>query len=109
MRNKHCNTCICGLTEVSWSDREGYVDLADDGDIAETIISCAFDHSYDRTDDAIPDGFPDDLREYLAPIVAAELDKIQSTWRKETIWTHDKPGCRQQLKNALIGALKVRR
>lgn len=91
MRMKHCDSCTCGLTEVRWSDREGYVDLNDPEWIADIVVNCALDRSYDRTATGVPNGFPDDLEQRLAPIVAKHLGAINPNWKNESVNMYDKP------------------
>jgi len=96
-RIPHCETCTCGLTEIEWSDRRGFVDLRDASDIAERVLNCALDHSYDRTRDGIPDGYPRDLRLLLAPIVAKHLSFVDPDWQDKTVHIFDDehPGARE--------------
>lgn len=102
MREIHCSTCTCDLTEVSWSDREGWVDLNDARDIADTVMGCALDHSYDRDESGIPCGFPDKMRDRLAPVVADYLSRAEPDWKNKTVYMYDKPELRESFKQALI-------
>lgn len=82
----HCETCRCGLTRIEWSDREGWVNLSKPESIADVVMNCALDHSYDRTGDGIPYGFPDVLRVALAPVVAKHLSVTEPDWQNKTVY-----------------------
>ena len=83
---KHCTSCTCGLTAVEWSDRSGYVNLADPNDIADVVVNCALDHSYDRPGTGIPYGYPATLETLLIPVVAKHLSAINPAWKDETVY-----------------------
>ena len=105
MRVKHeCPSCTCGLTEISWSDREGYIDLSDPQDIADTFLNIALDHSYDRND-GIPYGdLPDSLIELIRPVLDAHLGAIEPDWRNKTVYMYDKPESKAEFRSALLKA-----
>lgn len=104
MKTAHCDTCTCGLTKVEWSDREGWVDLADPENVAEVILNCALDHYYDRTHDGIPYGIPDKTREALALVVAIHLSEVEPNWQNVTVYSYDKEEWRERFKKALIAS-----
>lgn len=85
----HCETCTCGLTYIYWSDRESHVDLTSPGKVAEAVMSCALDHSYDRTGTGIPYGFPDGLADALTPIVAKHLSAVEPDWEHKSVYMDD--------------------
>jgi hypothetical protein len=87
-RTSHCETCTCGLTHVEWSDRGSWVDLTNPQDIANVICACALDHSYDR-DDGIPCGFPSEVADALAPVIAKHLSAIEPDWENKTVSMED--------------------
>jgi len=101
---KHCSTCTCGLIHVEWSDRSGYVDLDSKDSIVNTILSCVFDHSYDRTNSGIPYGFPDKYEEKLAPVIKSIAIEHFPEWFNKTVYPTDEQ--RDILKNALLEKLK---
>lgn len=110
MSGKHCPTCTCGLTHVEWSDREGWVNLSDPESVVSAVMSCALDHSYDRTGDGIPHGFPDKLREKLAPIVAKHLSAVEPDWKNKTVYMDlddDEDTCRNALKKELLETINL--
>lgn len=83
---RHCATCHCGLTEVEWSDRGGWVDLKNPEDVARIVIACSLDHSYDRTANGVPHGIPREMEVKLAPVVKAHLSAINPNWEDETVF-----------------------
>lgn len=105
--SRHCPTCTCGLTHVEWSDRKSWVDLNDPSDIAQVVMNCSLDHSYDRTSTGIPYGFPDYLEAKLAPIVAKYLSMVEPNWRDTSVFMYDKEELKEEFRLALTEAAKI--
>lgn len=82
MKQEHpeCPYCTCGQIELTWSDRVAYALHNDPEGIAEKVVNCALDHSYDRTKTGVPYGLNDQLRVRLAFIVDRHLSSIQPEW-----------------------------
>lgn len=80
-----CPCCLCGIIELTWSDRIANVDPEDHTDVAERVIACALDHSYDRTDTGVPYGIHDTIRDALAPVVAKHLSAIREDWKDHSV------------------------
>lgn len=83
-----CPCCVCGQTDLSWSDREAFVFPSDLETIANTVVNCALDHSYDRTGSGIPYGMDRihrNLEDALYPIVDKHLSAINPQWKEHTI------------------------
>lgn len=75
------------MVSLSWSDREAYVYPNDLEKIANTIVNCALDHSYDRYE-GIPYGLHAihrKLEDALEPIVAKHLAAINPQWQEHTV------------------------
>jgi hypothetical protein len=70
---------------LSWSDRETEVFTDDDKGIVEVILHCALDHSYDRPDDGVPYGFPNEIHDSVAPVVEEHLSAQDKDWKNKTI------------------------
>lgn len=100
---RHCETCTCGMTHVTWSDRESWIDASNPDEVADVVIHCALDHSYDRTPDGVPWGLSEKVRERLAPIVKEHLTRVRPNWREQTVNMTDTQ--RAAFRVALIKAL----
>jgi hypothetical protein len=75
--------------------------------VAEAIINCSLDHSYDRTGDGIPYGIPDSIRSALAPVVAKHLSAVEPKWEDKTVYMdleEDSERRREAFKRELIEA-----
>jgi len=79
-----CPSCTCGMTEITWSDRQSYVSLSDVGEVIDAIIHCALDHSYDRGN-GVPYGLPEPVRDAALPIVAKHLAAVRPDWLQNTV------------------------
>ncbi len=107
MREKHCKTCVCGLTKVEWSDREAWIDLEDVETVATTVVWCAYGHCYDRPATGVPFGLPRELEEKLIPIVAAHLEGlIGPGWEDKTIDWQVADRAREGFWGTLVEALR---
>jgi hypothetical protein len=60
--------------KLEWSDRHHWVHPDDLEAIADCVMYCALDHTYDRTSDGVPWGVPDAWR----PVLAAVVDRHAS-------------------------------
>ena len=69
---------------LQWSDRESKVRVDDPAAIADAVVSCALDHSYDRGN-GVPYGLPDDMTARLRPIVARHLAAKRPDWLEHTV------------------------
>jgi hypothetical protein len=100
-----CPHCVCGLTAMEWSDRERWVDANDPDEVANTIVMCALDHSYDRFD-GVPYGWwcSDEKKIELRIVVAKHLSAVDPEWRDTSIIMNDVQ--RAALKADLIKVLK---
>ena len=104
----NCPNCTCGMIELTWSDRAAFVFPEDAEGIADAIVSCAFDHYYDRTDTGVPDGLPDEISVVCAEIVARRLDVFYPGWRDSTIpWSKDGDKEEERLREELVTKLRT--
>lgn len=103
-----CPNCTCGMIELTWSDRVAVVFPDDAEGIADAIVSCTFDHSYDRTDTGVPDGLPDEISVVCAEIVARHLDAFYPAWKDNTIpWSEDNNEAVRRLRQELVTILNT--
>lgn len=91
----NCPNCTCGMIELTWSDRTAFVFPDDAHGIADAIVSCVLDHSYDRTDTGIPYGLPDEIFAACAEIVDRHMSAGFPRWKDNTI------PCSQESKNVI--------
>ena len=98
-----CPDCTrCGFVRVTWSDRDGLVDVSDPEELAELFVSISQDHSYDRHE---PDGLPSSLSGALWAVVEQHLAWVRpDDWRGHT--ADFNVGQRAALKQALLSKLK---
>lgn len=82
-----CPCCTCGMIQLFWSDREPYV-FNDPESIANAVVNCALDHSYDRGD-GVPHGLDDETSDRLRPIVAAHLAAKNLDWLNHSVHMTD--------------------
>jgi len=101
---QHCKTCTCGLTLVQWSDRDDYIDLGDPGQVADVVIACSLDNSYDRTRDGIPYGLPIKLTKDLSPIIDKHLSAIIPDWADVTVYMTEEE--RLAFRNELVTEIR---
>jgi hypothetical protein len=80
-----CPYCTCGQIQLTWSDRDAYVFPEDFEGIADAVVDCALDHSYDRSPTGVPYGLSCDVRDKLAPIVEKHLSAVEADWRENTV------------------------
>lgn len=102
-RNRHnCPHCTCGLTQVTWSDRETFINAENHEEVANLLVSIAQDHSYDRHE---PYGLPH--AGVLWSIVEAHLVLAcyVEDWRKTTITMSEQQAA--ALKVALLARLEA--
>jgi len=83
MTQKHnCPDCRCNRLQLEWSDRVISPDADSPQEIASAIIACALDHSYDRTDDGIPYGLPEEWYAPISYVVGQHLSLADAVWRE---------------------------
>ena len=89
---------------LSWSDRKVDVAAHDIPAIADVVMTCALDHSYDRGD-GVPYGLPREVREALAPVVAQHLSAKSPDWREHSVelWGEE----RERLCEAVLAVLRA--
>jgi hypothetical protein len=62
------------------------VDLSDPTAVAQVVVSCSLDHSYNRDGcGGVPWGLTERLREALKPVVARHLSLVEPEWEKKTV------------------------
>ena len=83
--HSECPCCTCGQIEVSWSDRARFIYPDDDGEVVRVIVSCALDHSYDRTSTGVPYGLNCSLRDAAAPVVEKHASAVNPDWQNKSI------------------------
>lgn len=109
MKSMHeCPCCTCGQIELSWSDRDAYVYPNDADGIADAIVSCSLDHSYDRTANGVPYGMPRNIEDGVVFIVEKHLSVINPNWKAHTIdMNHEqKKAFREELLSKVRDILK---
>jgi len=80
-----CPCCTCGQIQLTWSDRECWVFPEDLGSVAEAIVNCALDHSYDRPRGGAPDGITRTQRAAVEPVIARDLSAVEPDWEHKTV------------------------
>lgn len=86
MKSMHeCPCCTCGQIELSWSDRAAHVYPNGADGIVNAIVSCALDHSYDRTKNGVPYGLPREIEDEAAIIVEKHLSAVNPNWKAHTV------------------------
>jgi hypothetical protein len=73
------------MIRLSWSDRDCWVYQDDVDGIADVILSCAFDHCYDRGN-GVPYGFSLQEETRLKSIVADHLSRFNPKWEDNTVY-----------------------
>ncbi len=79
-----CPCCTCGLDEYTWSDRTQWVAATDRDGLADMVVGCALDHSYDRGV-GVPYGFSDAMHARLAAVVEKHLSAVQPDWLNRSV------------------------
>ena len=84
LKHPECPTCVCGLTELTWSDRGAHVNYEDAEQVADMVVSCALDHQCDRGD-GVPWGMQDGEEAVIRPIVARHLAAVCPDWLHRSV------------------------
>lgn len=87
------------MVSMEWSDRQGSYHPTE---FWKAVVACSLDHSYDRVNDGIPYGMPEEFHKVFAPIVVEHLSAANPNWRDETVYLEE--DAREKFESALKAA-----